>query len=83
MSRYVTQDGERQVVKVDGCDLSDWIEKDKCYCPTCGASWIYCDDYDTYAIGCTGSDNLWMSYHFVCIHASEWRGIRQNVTIHC
>jgi len=66
MSRYVTQDGERQVVKVDG------------YCPTCGASRIYCDDYDTYAIGCTGSDNLWMSYHFVCIRASDWRGMRDR-----
>ena len=30
-----------------------------------------------------GHVNLWMSYHFLCMHASEWREKRQNATICC
>jgi hypothetical protein len=47
MRRHITEDRERDFVRIDNVEFSGWIAKDR-PCSICGASQIYHDDYDAY-----------------------------------
>lgn len=47
MPRHITEERERDIVRIDGVEICGWIaEGSKCL--KCGDSQIYFDDYDAY-----------------------------------
>jgi hypothetical protein len=56
MPRYIIEEPERIVVRIDGVELRGWIDEEKA-CPKCGASEIY---YETYDANFCPTCNVWL-----------------------